>query len=275
MGLCGRYTYSLHFRVYRSTDPKRYLVRSMHNSGGEPECTRSVSAELDLDAGTYSILVKVTPYRHATAITREELIKLRCVRRKEKLLSIGRSFDLAHSKGRLRDKEAANRRQAVYEERMRNEAKQKLQRKSKRLERERARKRKERIQRAVDERRKAAEARRKDAVDGEARQSPTDVGGDKNEDTATLVSAVSSLALSNQSAEDSKVEDENDGDDRSFCDDDFEWDSDMDGSVDLTSEEELDDLHEDDPWNAVCVLGLRVYSLTSDARIEVVDGKKK
>lgn len=28
----------------------------------------------------------------------------------------------------------------------------------------------------------------------------------------------------------------------------------------------------DDPWNAVCVLGLRVYSLNADAKIAVVKG---
>lgn len=29
----------------------------------------------------------------------------------------------------------------------------------------------------------------------------------------------------------------------------------------------------DDPWNATCVLGLRVYSLQADAKIKVVKGE--
>ena len=28
----------------------------------------------------------------------------------------------------------------------------------------------------------------------------------------------------------------------------------------------------EDPWNAICVLGLRVYSLNADAKISVVKG---
>ncbi|KAK5137178.1 hypothetical protein LTR08_000683 [Meristemomyces frigidus] len=51
-------------------------------------------------------------------------------------------------------------------------------------------------------------------------------------------------------------------------DDDFDFDSDMEGPVDSSEDEDprerrKTDIFADDPWNALCVLGLRVYSLHS------------
>nr|POE47995.1 calpain-type cysteine protease adl1 [Quercus suber] len=58
-------------------------------------------------------------------------------------------------------------------------------------------------------------------------------------------------------------------------DDDFDWDSDIDGPVELSgSDDEVgpgkDDIFGNDPWNALCVLGLRVYSLNSAATVIVL-----
>lgn len=61
-------------------------------------------------------------------------------------------------------------------------------------------------------------------------------------------------------------------------DDDFEWDQEVDGSACGGSGDESDDddkdrdVYADDPWNAVCVLGLRVYSQNGDASIKTVEG---
>ena len=299
-GLRGRYYYSLHFRVYSSTNMNRYLVRSMHNSGGESTYTRSVSAEVDLEPGTYSILIKITPYRMATAQTCEEQIKAICVRRKEKLLSIGRNFDLAHSKGRLREKEKANRRAAMQEDRDRRRNELQRAREARRLEKERAKKRSLRITHALEARRKEAEIKRAEALIGVSRQSrhgagswsqpsPIEKAGFSHSPTNRVVSDVkdegSSIVMVEQSMASASIAGE-DGSTNGLPvhltdedgaaqlgDDDFDWDSTMDGSVDLTSDEEQEDLHEDDPWNAICVLGLRVYSKTSDTTIRVVDGE--
>lgn len=68
-------------------------------------------------------------------------------------------------------------------------------------------------------------------------------------------------------------------------DDDFDWDSEMDGPVDSRcGDSDSDDDNKDlvqknseaifaeDPWNALCVLGVRVYSKCKDVEVRVVKG---
>ncbi|KAH0289779.1 hypothetical protein M436DRAFT_66482 [Aureobasidium namibiae CBS 147.97] len=55
-------------------------------------------------------------------------------------------------------------------------------------------------------------------------------------------------------------------------DDDFEWDSDMDGEISSSLSEDEKDYHADDPWHALLVLGLRVYSQSSPVTIKVREG---
>lgn len=56
----------------------------------------------------------------------------------------------------------------------------------------------------------------------------------------------------------------------SFC----SWDSEIDGPADVDTDDDDDEpgMYADDPWNAKCVLGLRVYSRDSSVRVTVVDG---
>ncbi|EME80746.1 uncharacterized protein MYCFIDRAFT_79946 [Pseudocercospora fijiensis CIRAD86] len=63
-------------------------------------------------------------------------------------------------------------------------------------------------------------------------------------------------------------------------DDDFPWDSEIDGPVDTSSEEGNDEdygpgIFEDDPWNGVVVLGLRVYSKSRDVEVRVVKDEEE
>nr|POE74408.1 calpain-type cysteine protease adl1 [Quercus suber] len=62
-------------------------------------------------------------------------------------------------------------------------------------------------------------------------------------------------------------------------DDDFDWNSDIDGPVEYSGGKHneprhgKDEIFGDDPWNAMCVLGLRVYSLNSTAKVTVLKGE--
>lgn len=65
-------------------------------------------------------------------------------------------------------------------------------------------------------------------------------------------------------------------------DNDFDWDSEIDGPVDSSGDDDsqtrrsLDDTNEifaDDPWNALCVTGLRVYSRNSEAKVCVIKSR--
>lgn len=105
LGLEGQYEFNLQFRLHKD-DEEEYIVRS--NTAYFMK--RSVSTELDLEAGNYTVLLKIKATRLDNPLP-EEIIRANCNRRREKLLSIGLSYDLAHAKGqfRLQEKEKAQR----------------------------------------------------------------------------------------------------------------------------------------------------------------------
>jgi len=68
---------------------------------------RSVSAELHLEKGTYHVLLKIKGERDACcADPIEKVIRDNCKSRRDKLLRVGLSYDLAHSKGQIIETEA-------------------------------------------------------------------------------------------------------------------------------------------------------------------------
>ena len=87
---------------------------------------RSVSADLDLEPGTYSVLMKITAQKWATEPTAEQIIRQTCKDRPEKLTQIGLAYDLAHAKGAIKetDKEKKNRQER--EKKMKAAARKKL-----------------------------------------------------------------------------------------------------------------------------------------------------
>src|SRR5438034_859356 len=60
---------------------------------------RSVSTELELEAGKYSVLLKIKAERDRKLPSIQEVIRKKCQAKQDKLLRIGLSYDLAHSKG--------------------------------------------------------------------------------------------------------------------------------------------------------------------------------
>ena len=66
---------------------------------------RSVSTELNLEPGNYTVLMKITAMRNQSNPSPEEVIRKTCRTRREKLLTTGLSYDLAHAKGQFRQLE--------------------------------------------------------------------------------------------------------------------------------------------------------------------------
>ncbi|KAI4661067.1 uncharacterized protein J4E79_005635 [Alternaria viburni] len=99
-GLEGQYEFNLQFRLHKD-DEEEYIVRS----NGTYYMTRSVSTELDLEPGNYTVLLKIKATRIPDNPTPDEVIRMTCTKRREKLLSIGLSYDLAHAKGHFREQE--------------------------------------------------------------------------------------------------------------------------------------------------------------------------
>lgn len=67
---------------------------------------RSVTTELQLEPGDYTVLLKIVAKRYPEDPTVEEVVAKTCQFRREKLLRIGLSYDLAHAKGGFRELEA-------------------------------------------------------------------------------------------------------------------------------------------------------------------------
>ncbi|KAI5261539.1 cysteine proteinase [Aureobasidium subglaciale] len=275
-GLQGRYTYCLHFRVYDCKDGTRYLARSMHVSSGNYINTRSVSVDLDLEAGNYNVLVKVEPTR-VPSQTAESVIEAEAPYRKQKLLQVGRNFELATAKGKLREKEREVRKQKKQEARKESRERQSKMRGLRQQAKVRERRRKDRIAREKKDREMNDLLRRAGLVYVSPPPMPVDPPTVQNTRPAgpsapllppppppvSLGAKTTPYAVadSDPSAE--------------LDDDDFEWDSEMDGDIYSSSSEDENDWYADDPWSALLVLGLRVYSQTSGVTIKVREGNEK
>ena len=145
-GLTGQYIFELQFRLDKNgTDV--YIVRSH----GNYSMRRSVCTDIELEAGTYAVLMKVTAIRYEGLPEPEAVIKDNVKYRQNKLIQIGLAYDLAHAKGEIQETEEEKKVRKQAEE------KQKVTDKKKLRERIRAQKLKEwergKRQRARDKRR--------------------------------------------------------------------------------------------------------------------------
>ncbi|KAF6228137.1 hypothetical protein HO133_007865 [Letharia lupina] len=119
-GLQGQYTFELHFRLDKDGE-QDYIVRSH----GNYSMSRSVSTDLELDPGTYSVLMKITARRYQDDDTPEDIIRKNVKLRQNKLIQTGLAYDLAHAKGEIRETEAEK------QERQKGESKRKAAEKKK------------------------------------------------------------------------------------------------------------------------------------------------
>ncbi|KAL8952671.1 MAG: hypothetical protein Q9222_001439 [Ikaeria aurantiellina] len=99
-GLEGQYTFQLHFRLEKEGD-EEFMVRSHSNYS----MSRSVSTDVELEPGTYSVLMKITAKRWTGDRTPDEIVRDSCMGRPEKLIQVGLTYDLAHAKGEIRETE--------------------------------------------------------------------------------------------------------------------------------------------------------------------------
>ncbi|ERS97384.1 hypothetical protein HMPREF1624_06716 [Sporothrix schenckii ATCC 58251] len=95
-GLEGQYSFSLSFRLHKvdndneaqtneADDAFDYIVRSQPGY----RMSRSVSVEVDLDAGSYLVLVKIDARRDDQILPAEDVIRDNVLLRREKLIRIG------------------------------------------------------------------------------------------------------------------------------------------------------------------------------------------
>jgi hypothetical protein len=95
-GLEGQYDLGLGFRVHRAGEDE-YLVRN-HTTYS---MNRSCNVELELEAGEYTLLIRVDADRRDGTLPPEDVVRLNAKKRREKLLRIGLAYDLAHGKAKM------------------------------------------------------------------------------------------------------------------------------------------------------------------------------
>jgi hypothetical protein len=100
-----------------------YIVRSH----GNYLMSRSVSTDLELEPGTYSVLMKITAKRFSRLPTPDETIRRNCKTKQEKLVQIGLAYDLAHARGQVEETEEERKKRVEQEEKVKTAAKKKLQ----------------------------------------------------------------------------------------------------------------------------------------------------
>jgi len=301
---------------------------------------RSVSTELTLDAGTYWVLMKITAKRFPDVETVEDVVAKTCQSRREKLLQVGLSYDLAHAKGNFREllaereeakKQARRARRKhmsklMYAARTKEHKKQKLrhmrmdakkhQKAMKAVVREAEARAQEEAREAAAKleelkladdvnwngdrpqppRRSTLNGHQRSASPGPMRSPGFAPGPPRRRDTLTVepprhgsISMMTAPPIRVQRASLNSAGDIALSD---VSDDDISWDSELDGPEDSADESmepgasgpgyfgedkmdsESEDDFEKDPWNAVCVVGLRVYAENQEAEIEIVRGEK-
>lgn len=92
MGLTGQYTFQLGFRLHKSNE-KSHIIRG-YSSGD-----RSAVTEVDLEAGTYEVLLQISGLRDTSLPLVQDVVKQNWLDRRDKLMTIGLSYDVANAKG--------------------------------------------------------------------------------------------------------------------------------------------------------------------------------
>ena len=112
-GLEGQYVFNLAFRLHRSGQ-EDYIVRTPPAY----RMKRSVNVEVKLEAGDYTVMVKVDAARDDKNLPVEEVIRANAKTRRDKLLRIGLAYDLAHSKGRYVETPEEEKARVAHEKRV-------------------------------------------------------------------------------------------------------------------------------------------------------------
>jgi hypothetical protein len=102
-GLTGQYSFQLAFRLHAAGETA-YIVRG-YSSGD-----RSATAEVNLEPGKYEVKMQVVASRDSSLPKVEDVVKQNWLSRRDKLIRIGLSYDLAHAKGQTdaKDQKASN-----------------------------------------------------------------------------------------------------------------------------------------------------------------------
>lgn len=304
-GLEGEYTFLLHFILQKKdSEPGDYVCRVRPKTEDFFRDNRSVSCEIDLEPGVYEVLPKITA-RKSGKSTVESVVALLADAAPQKLRQVGLSFDLAHAKALksdlAREQEAEERKKKKAEEKKEEEAAKAKAEEEKKVA-EKAAKGNDKKKPAKDKKEEKTEGdkpkkenaegdeEKQKAPEGEeakAEEEEDEEESDEDEEEEGEVDGTAAKADEKPKKESASGEHSSDGEDSDDSHTEGHPDADEKGSTAGDAEEGEDSgetaggpddefVPEDGSgasWNAVCVIGLRVYSQDSSLTITLADPK--
>ncbi|RVD84784.1 uncharacterized protein DFL_006508 [Arthrobotrys flagrans] len=257
-GLEGEYIFRLHFRIHRPEDPE-YLVRSRANC----DMSRSVSCEVELEAGVWDIAYKITATKVEGRKSVEEAVQELSVNNRKKFLQVGMSYDLAFAKGRTivvdpeEEAEESEKESEDGDEAAAKETKGPKEPKPAKVLADKVPK----TETTPETLPAAPEPPTSDVTEPPVskKDAPSTAQGDKADKKSSAEPAKETEEKSKETSEE-KVEKPAPGPVRYML-------------VPITGEEESDTEDEENLWNAVAVVGLRVYSQQKDITVQVIRPK--
>ncbi|CAI6091084.1 unnamed protein product [Clonostachys chloroleuca] len=279
-GLEGQYRFFLEFMV-RSDESDKKIAEATYNAyEGE---NRSVSCEVYLEPGTYSVIPKVLAKRCAWKYELRDVVKSYALTRPLKLQQKAKFYDTAHAKPGVKDEDEELQIKKWEERQRKKELKRKTEEDNSMqleliklrsyisaLHEEMERREKSKVEEQSKDKanenqkqRKKSRGKSKPAAEDNAKGQR---GGQQAEaEEAAEEEEEAPEEEENQEEEEEQAEEEEEEDDDD--DDDSEFDDDDDDDYDDSKDRYL--------WNPVCVMGLRVYSEDDQIEIKLVEGDEQ
>ncbi|KAK6951216.1 hypothetical protein Daesc_007747 [Daldinia eschscholtzii] len=123
-GLEGQYRFELNFRLHKNGQ-EDYVVRSISSI----RLNRSVNVELELEEGEYTVLLKIDATRNMDKLPIEDVVRDHARDRRDKLVAVGMSYDLAHSKGNIIESPEEKKARKEAEQRKKDKEREELKKK--------------------------------------------------------------------------------------------------------------------------------------------------
>jgi hypothetical protein len=279
-GLKGQYSFMLHFILQKEgSEPGEYICRVQPSSETFGDHERSISCEVELEAGRYQVVPKITAMRDTNKQTVDQAIKELADERPEKLRQVGLSYDLAHAKAGKPEEEVspekdaeANKKQTKVDEVSGKQQKQIEATKQEHKEKEAKLESKEiEAGEAAEKEKKAENSEEKEAAaekveNKEGHEKRGDEGDDPTKKMHALPHSTGLTAPGGTM------------DEAVLTEHDKDKDKEKEGEGSEAAASEAGDENSDDedslpPWNAVCVIGLRVYSKDTEVTIALAKPK--
>ncbi|VUC25931.1 unnamed protein product [Clonostachys rosea] len=285
-GLEGLYRFYLEFMV-RSDDSDKKIAEATYNAyEGE---NRSVSCEVYLEPGTYSVIPKVLAKRLGWKHELRDVVKSFALSRPLKLQQKAKAYDVAHAKPGIKDEDEELMIKKWEEKQRKKELKKEAEEENNaRLEmmkmrayvaalqeemekREKARveelnKQKAKVSENQKQRKKSrgkgkpvGEEGNKGQREGQRATAEEAQDEEENPEEEEEVQEEEAEQQEEEQEEEEEEEEEDDEDDESDSDDDADYDEERDRYL----------------WNPVCVMGLRVYSQDDQIEITLVEGDEQ